>query len=350
MQVLRQLPCQLAPLSPTIMLKWSPGTVVQLDRLARLGCDQPRSSSLGGVRPESSASAALRLRHKELDRRRERAGLIALKHAHVRLAHVDQPADERLRRFGRHDAARCGPRPERPGTARRAASADNSVVIDPDVRRREQRLAKFTRSQRNRASSSTSTSSQIDGNGESNSANSATSSPARSSASASANANDAAGRPAGQIIRTSRLQLAQRGHVVGDHFVDREVRRQILIEAARPEGVHGLIVAQLLHQLGVTAHVAAQRGQQHQRRPAAARPQRQQRRPIPRRARAAAAAAASSASLAAATTSRAVSAASDAMLGPSISLAIGSVKSSRPSRLFFSSSASSESRPNVLSG
>ena len=55
--------------------------------------------------------------------------------------------------------------------------------------------------------------------------------------------------------------------------------RQILIDAARTEGVHRLIVAQLLHKLGVATRIAAERRQKHQRRPRARRPQRNERRP-----------------------------------------------------------------------
>ena len=75
---------------------------------------------------------------------------------------------------------------------------------------------------------------------------------------------DSARRPSGQMIRTLRLQLAKCRGIVSDHFFHRQVRRQVLIDAPRPESVNRLIVTQLLHQLGVHAHIATERGQQNQ--------------------------------------------------------------------------------------
>src|SRR6478752_1665820 len=71
------------------------------------------------------------------------------------------------------------------------------------------------------------------------------------------------------MVRTRWLELTEGGDVIIDHFGDCEMRRQILVEAARSEYVDWLIFTELLNQIDIIARVAAEGWQQNKRRIAA---------------------------------------------------------------------------------
>ena len=75
--------------SPNIMLKWSPGNRCN-STLCPMNRAQPKSSSLGGVRPETSARASRLSGAKNCTGIEKRAWAVTLQHAHVGFANFDQ--------------------------------------------------------------------------------------------------------------------------------------------------------------------------------------------------------------------------------------------------------------------